>query len=206
MSGSPRLTAASIALSSIILAACGGGQAPSAAPSGSAAASAVASEPAPSQPGVSAAPSEEDLGPFTCELPLHVDATVARANLVDVRTATHTGYDRVVFEFSGGLPEAFLERATPPFLQDASGLPIDVDGSSFLRLTLRGGTKLMDDGSISYTGPLEFTTQFPSLVHLIEGGDFEGQSTWYLGLEAETCVRTITLDGEQARLVIDLEQ
>jgi hypothetical protein len=212
MSRSSRFTAA-IALLSLSLTACiGGGQSPSASAAPSVAASVPAasvpgaSQPAASQAGESAAPSEEDLGPFSCELPMHVDASVARANITDVRTGTHAGYDRVVFEFDGGLPEATIERASPPFLHDASGKPIDVDGSSFLRVTLRGGTKQMDDGSSSYTGPTEFSTDYPTLVHLVEGGDFEAQSTWYLGLTSEACVRITTLDGDEARLAIDLEQ
>jgi hypothetical protein len=151
-------------------------------------------------------PSDE-LGAFSCDLPIHEDATVARANITDVRTGTHDGYDRVVFEFAGGIPEASLERAEPPFTQDASGAPIEVQGESFLRLLLRGGTKQTDEGTSSYDGPTEFETGYPALVHLIEGGDFEAQSTWYFGLAAESCVRVLTLtDDGTARLVIDIEQ
>jgi hypothetical protein len=147
------------------------------------------------------------LGPFTCDLPLHEDATIARANVTDVRTGTHDGYDRVVFEFADGLPEASLERAEPPFTQDASGMLIEVQGESFLRLILRGGTKQTEEGTSSYDGPTEFETGYPALVHLIEGGDFEAQSTWYFGLASESCVRVLTLtDGGTARLVIDIEQ
>ena len=151
-------------------------------------------------------PSDE-LGPFSCDLPIHEDATVARANITDVRTGTHDGYDRVVFEFADGLPEASLERAEPPFTQDASGAPLDVQGESFLRLILRGGTKQTEEGTSSYDGPTAFETGYPALVHLIEGGDFEAQSTWYFGLVAESCVRVLTLaDDGTARLVIDIEQ
>lgn len=153
----------------------------------------------------SAEASAEDLGPFTCELPIHVDATVARANIVDVRVGTHDGYDRAVIAFSDGLPEVFVERASPPFVQDGSGNPIDVQGTSFLRVTLRGGTKQMDDGSSSYEGPRDFQTEFPMLVHFVEGGDFEAQSTWYVGLAAEACVRVLALGGDEPRLVIDVE-
>ena len=150
-------------------------------------------------------PSDE-LGPFTCDLPIHEDATIARANITDVRTGTHDGYDRVVFEFAGGLPEASLERAEPPFTHDASGAPIEVQGESFLRLILRGGTKQTEEGTSSYDGPTEFETGYPALVHLVEGGDFEAQSTWYFGLAAESCVRVLTLtDDGTARLVIDVE-
>lgn len=149
----------------------------------------------------------EDLGPFSCDLPLVEDATVPRANITDIRVGTHDGYDRVVFEFEQGLPEITLDRATPPFTHDASGMPIDVDGSSFLRLTMRGGTKQTEAGESSYTGPTEFTPGYDTLVHLVEGGDFEAQSTWYFGLDSEACVRVMQLDGEgdSPRLVIDLE-
>ena len=148
----------------------------------------------------------EDLGPFSCDLPIHVDATTPRANITDVRVGTHADYDRAVFEFTDGVPEASLERAEPPFTQDASGSPIDVEGSSFLRLVLRGGTKQTEDGTSSYDGPLDFDPGFPTLIDLIEGGDFEAQSTWYLGLTSEACVRVMTLTDDGApRLVIDVE-
>jgi hypothetical protein len=148
-------------------------------------------------------PSDE-LEPFTCDLPIHVDQTVARANITDVRIGTHGGYDRVVFEFTGGHPEASLERAAPPFTHDASGEPIDVAGESFLRLIMRGGTKQQEDGTSSYDGPIDFDPGHPALIDLVEGGDFEAQSTWYFGLAAESCVRVLTLEDEP-RIVIDIE-
>ncbi len=149
----------------------------------------------------------EDLGSFSCNLPVVEDATIARALVTDVRVGTHADYDRVVFEFADGLPEMTLDRATPPFTGDASGLPIEVEGSSFLRLTMRGGTKQTEEGTSSYDGPTDFDPGFPMLVDVTEGGDFEAQSTWYLGLEAEACVRVMQLVGEggPARLVIDVE-
>ena len=203
-----------VAAIAIILAGCFGSTSSSSSamtPSASQpAVSASATEPAPTEtasdnPSVEPVPSE-DLGPFTCDLPIHVDATTARANIVDVRTGTHVDYDRVVFEFTDGLPEASLERAEPPFTHDASGAPIDVEGSSFLRLIMRGGTKQTEEGTSSYDGPLDFDPGFPTLVDLIEGGDFEAQSTWYLGLTSEACVRVIVLtDDGPPRLVIDVE-
>ena len=165
-----------------------------------------------SAPGASTAPASlepvpsDALGAFSCELPVVEDATVARALIQDVRVGTHADYDRVVFEFAGGLPEMTLDRATPPFSHDASGEPIEVDGMSFLRLTMRGGTKQTLDNTSSYDGPTDFDPGFTTLVDLIEGGDFEAQSTWYLGLASEACVRVILLEeGGTARLVIDVE-
>jgi hypothetical protein len=146
----------------------------------------------------------EDVGAFTCDLPIVENGTVAVANIVDVRVGTHDGYDRVVFEFEQGTPELTLDRAEPPFTQDGSGLPIDVEGDSFLGLVMRGGTKQTDAGTSSYDGSTDISPGFPALVHLTEAGDFERQSTWYLGLTGEACVRVLLLDGPP-RLVIDVE-
>jgi hypothetical protein len=148
-------------------------------------------------------PSDE-LGAFRCETPVIEDATVAIANIVDIRVGSHVGYDRVVFEFEQGTPELTLDRATPPFSEDASGLPLDVEGVSFLRLTMRGGTKQTDAGTSSYDGPTNFDPAFRSLVDLVEGGDFERQSTWYFGLSAESCLRVLLLDGPP-RVVVDVQ-
>jgi hypothetical protein len=205
--------AASIVLTVLLLAACAT-PTPSAAPSSppsSAAPSTPASASPPASPPASVPPSAEpipsdELGEFTCELPIVDAATVPRANIVAVRAGSHEGYDRVVFEFEQGLPEFTLDRATPPFTQDATGEPIDVEGTSFLRLVMRGGTKQTEEGTSSYDGPTDFDPGFPTLVDLIEGGDFEAQSTWYLGLTSEACVRVIRLTEDGApRLVIDVE-
>ncbi len=162
-----------------------------------------ASAPASSPATVEPIPSEE-LAAFSCELPVVEDPTAAIANITDVRFGTHTGYDRVVFEFQQGTPELTLDRATPPFTHDASGEPVAVDGESFLRLTMRGGTRQTDEGTSSYDGPTDFDPGLPALVDLVQGGDFERQSTWYLGLASDACVRVALLDAPP-RVVIDVE-
>ena len=206
-------SAAVLAVSLLILTACSGtdpsstaGQiSPPASAAGSTPASAGASAPEASVGIASLEPiPSEDLGPFSCELPVVEDPSVAIANIVDVRYATHPDYDRVVFEFEQGTPELTLDRATPPFTQDASGEPIAVDGDSFLRLTMRGGTRQTDEGTSSFDGPTDFDPGLPTLVDLVQGGDFERQSTWYLGMGSEACARVLLLDGPP-RLVIDVE-
>lgn len=175
------------------------------APSTDPAPSTPASEPMSAEPAPTAEPvASDDLEAFTCDLPIVEDGTVGIANIVDVRVGTHDGYDRVVFEFEQGTPELTLDRAEPPFSEDASGLPIEVNGDAFIGLRMRGGTRQTDAGTSSYDGPTDFAPGFPTLVHLIEGGDFERQSTWYLGLTGESCVRVLLLDAPP-RLVIDVE-
>jgi hypothetical protein len=167
----------------------------SAAPSEIGPGASVSGTPAASEP-------TDGLGPFGCE-PVHSPGTGAFTNITDVRVGTHAEYDRIVFEFSDGLPEFTIEPASPPFTRDASGLPLIVNGNAFWRIWLNGATKLSQTGGITYSGPTEFVVQ-SQLVHLIEGGDFEAVSTWYAGTGATACVRVLTLSAPD-RLVIDLE-
>lgn len=204
------LTRATLVALTLILAAACTAQSPSASPTASLVHDGPSPEPsqeAPSSVPPSAAPSTDGSGTFTCDLPVHVDATVARANLTGVSVGQEDpAFDRIAFEFLQGLPEVSIERAGPPFTHDASGEPIEVEGTSWLRITLRGGTKQGDDGSSTYTGATEFNPEFTTLTHLVEGGDFEGQSTWIAGLNAEACIRVSTeTDADASRLVIDLE-
>jgi hypothetical protein len=147
----------------------------------------------------------DDLEAFACDFPVEEARTVQQTvNIVDVRVGSHDGYDRVVFEFNEGTPEFTLDRAEPPFFADGSGAPIEMEGSSFLQLIMRGGTKQTSSGGSTYAGPTDFDPGFPQLVDLVEGGDFEAQSTWYLGLNSEACVRVMLLTLPD-RLVIDVE-
>lgn len=148
--------------------------------------------------------SSEPLPPFSCSLPSSDAGTADRAQIVDVRVGTHGTYDRIVFEFTGGVPEYTLEEASPPFARDPSGEPLTVLGSDHLSLRLRGGTKQGESGESTYTGPTSFHPHFEQLQNLEEAGDFEAQSTWIMGRAGAGCVRTFTLDGPD-RLVVDLE-
>ncbi|HET6745728.1 MAG TPA: hypothetical protein VFH90_07760 [Candidatus Limnocylindria bacterium] len=183
----------------------------SSSPSASASPSAVASETTAGSASAETSPSEgpsaestDDLGEFGCSFPVTGVGTVARAQITDVRVGTHAGYDRVVFEFDEGIPEFNLEEATPPLLADGSGMEIEVEGSAFWRLVMHGGTTVSPEGEPTYPGPFDFTPDFPTLVQLISGGDFEAVSTWYFGLEDTSCVRVLTLTAP-SRLVIDIQ-
>lgn len=208
---SSRLRTAATLLATLVLVGCGGDAAtptPSPMPSVPATTSPTAS-PTPTT-GEDGSPSPtptsgSDGEAFTCDLPIVQPGSVPIALIVDVRVGTHEGYDRLVFEFDQGTPEFTLDRAEPPFTEDASGAPLEVKGESFIGLVMRGGTKQTETGESSYDGPTEFDTGFPMLVHAVEAGDFERQSTWYLGLAADACVRVLLLD-EPPRLVIDLER
>ena len=210
-----RLAGAAVLAVSSLLAACsagspGGSASPSVAVSNSIAPSATASPGESAPPSatpeatVSAAPEPTDnLVAFSCNQPANGVGSVSRAQIIDVRVGTHDGYDRIVFAFDGGIPAYRVEIVDPPFTADPSGLPLDVEGSAFLRVTFDGGTRMMPDGSSSYDGPVAFTPGFDALAQLTEGGDFEAVSTWYAGLATDPCVRVLTL-ADPSRLVLDI--
>jgi hypothetical protein len=211
-----RAAAASALLISLLATACSGGAGASSAPSTSGGASPSAGGSLPPTPDATPPASSEmpttaptlqptpDIGPFSCTFPVEGSGTAARGHLADVRVGTHDGYDRIVFEFTDAIPPYSIDVATPPFSQDPSGLPMTVDGSYFWQVVLNGGTKMLPDGTSSYDGATDFTPGYPKLAELVESGDFEAVSTWYIGMSGESCVRVLTLDGPP-RLVVDIE-
>jgi hypothetical protein len=175
-------------------------------PSGSAIASpsAAASAPTSVEPSAAASEPTESLPAFACTPSVTIASTTDRAQITDVRVGTHDDYDRVVFEFASGLPDAVIEGVLPPLYADPSGLELDVAGSAFLRVTMHGASKMSPEGDLTYGGSTNFEPGFDRLVQLLEGGDFEAVSTWYLGLDGASCYRVLTLP-DPSRLVIDLE-
>jgi hypothetical protein len=132
-------------------------------------------------------------------------------NLTDVRVGAHDGFDRVVFEFeepdpnpagNGGIPHFQIKTAKPPFTEDPSDLPIDVEGDAFARIVFQGASGYDFDGNATYDGPRRLTPGFGTLAQVVEGGDFEATMTWILGLSRPTCWRITELHSPE-RLVID---
>ena len=57
----------------------------------------------------------------------------AAPRLVDVRASHHPGFDRVVFEFEGGVPDTVTASFVPRLIADGSGLPVRIAGRAILR-------------------------------------------------------------------------
>jgi hypothetical protein len=132
-------------------------------------------------------------------------------NLKDVRVGAHNGFDRIVFEFqepnpnpagNGGIPRYEIRQAKPPFSEDPSDTPIDVDGDAFVRIVFQGASGYDFDGNATYDGPRRLTPGFGTLAQVVEGGDFEATMTWILGLSRPTCWQIQELHNPE-RLVID---
>ena len=152
------------------------------------------------------APSADGMGEFVCSLPINGAATVGLAHIANVQTTSDVGLDEIAFSFSEGTPEFTIQAATPPYLADPSGLPIEVQGETALQLTLNGGTRVSEDGSLTYDGSTNISVEFPVLRQLVEAGDFEAVSTWFIGLSstADPCLR-VRLSAEPNALIIEFQ-
>jgi hypothetical protein len=120
------------------------------------------------------------------------------ATLTNIRPGSHAGdgYDRVVFDFNGGIPSWDLTRQeSPKFTHDASGQPVTLDGSAGLKLVLRGADAA---GGVAS----DLTPRFTSIREVAQLGNFEHQLTYGIGLSSSQCVRVLQLSN--SRLVVDV--
>jgi hypothetical protein len=119
--------------------------------------------------------------------------------LTNIRPASHAGdgYDRVVFDFSGGIPSWDLSRQeSAAFVRDASGQEVILDGRAGLKLIFRGA-------DLSSGVPADIKPAFTSIREIAQIGNFERVLTYGIGISSSQCVRVLELSGP-SRLVVDV--
>jgi hypothetical protein len=140
--------------------------------------------------------------------PVSTPATVDRSYLRAVRSARHPGYDRVVFEFEGGVPGYRVSYIDGPLFEDGSGRPVEVDGSAVLEVRMeRAATARIigDKVRLTYKGPSRLRPPgMPVVVEVVDVGDFEAVLRWAVGSRHRVPFKVTTLTGP-SRVVVDLE-
>jgi hypothetical protein len=127
-----------------------------------------------------------------------VGTGTSRATIADVRVGSHPGYDRLVIEFSGGMPAYKLAAQDPStFVGPASGIPVKVAGSAGYHLYI-----FNMDIPPTYQHGTNIPTQYPELAQVVVMGVYEGQADIAIGLIKPVCPVVSTLSGPP-RLVID---
>jgi hypothetical protein len=133
----------------------------------------------------------------------------ARAELLRViRSGRHVGYDRIVFEFTG-TPPAYEVRYVDQVRQDPSDRPVELQGTAFLSVVMRGGTldttSQVDDPAEaqSYKGPRRLQPDLSAVQEIAVAGDFEGVLSVGVGLDHRAAFRVLRLT-DPARIVIDV--
>ena len=125
--------------------------------------------------------------------------------LVDIRAAHHPGFDRLVFEFEGHLPEFTSATWTNRVLHDGSGLPVAVHGNAFLSVVLYNVSAHEEGPDFESTfGPRQRAFDLPNITHLVAAGDFEAVVSFGVGLMARTRVLRTARLRDPSRFVIDV--
>jgi len=135
--------------------------------------------------------------PFVCQ-DQSGGTTGLSATLTAIRPASHAGdgYDRVVFDFNGGIPSWDLARQeSASFVRDASGQQVTLEGNTGLKLILRATDVT---GNVSS----DLQPRLTSIREIAQIGNFEHQLTYGIGLSSSQCVRVLQLTN--SRLVIDV--
>ncbi len=137
-------------------------------------------------------------------LPVFASPTLsASPALVDIRAAHHSGYDRVVFEFEGGLPEFTGVRWAKSLRFDPSDKPAKAQGNAFLQVRFRQA--VAHDGGGPTVLPMRRAFDLPNVAHVVMLGDYEGEVAIGIGLMERTAIRkTYRLSGP-ARFVVDID-
>lgn len=127
----------------------------------------------------------------------------AGAYLTAIRTAEHAGFDRVVFEFSGGKP-AYAASVVPAVYSDAKGDVVPLAGQTLLRVVFRGATAWCPEpAGRTYAGPSALTPYYPRLLVVSAAGDFEQVLSFGVGLAAPGGYRVYSL-ASPYRVVLDV--
>lgn len=130
----------------------------------------------------------------------HAGPALVRA----VRTATHRGFDRVVFEFGGSsTPGYHVEYVDGPVRRCGSGQAVPVAGDAWLLVRLRPALMHTEEGRPT-VGVRERRFKFPLFRELESICDFEADVEWVLGLSSPNRYRVLELKNPP-RIVVDVK-
>lgn len=128
---------------------------------------------------------------------------------VDIRTGGHGCYERVVIEFAESgdpvpvwMPGWWVRYADGPVTLGESDETVDLAGDATLLITTAAWMPNME--GTGYDGPTRFVPD--NVTHLLEMRqvyNWEGYSTWAVGLDRERPFRVFTLT-QPSRLVVDI--
>jgi hypothetical protein len=206
------LTLCSAAALALLVACGGGGKGSTATP----VSSPVASTPSPAGPTATAGPGSVTPISISISTPTTLDAPFGQTPVsLDAATgspqvtlnriaqlADSGAYDRVTFQFDGGLPGYHVGYLTSAPVGCASGQPVPITGQAFLEVR----TTPAIAHTTSATPTAAETPQHPGLpaiMDLVQTCDYEGVVTWVLGLPHALDFRAFEI--APAFLVVDVK-
>jgi hypothetical protein len=144
----------------------------------------------------------EDLGAPTRADPVvlaHDTRTPPR--LAAVRRSHHQAFDRMLFEFRGGLPRTTVAYV-PALPRDAAGRPQELAGEADLAVTFVASTSDAS-GRPSFSGPARARPSWPALREYALVSQAGGRVVFGLGVDRRLGFRVVEL-ADPARVVVDV--
>lgn len=128
--------------------------------------------------------------------------------LVEIRTASHPTFDRLVLQFGGDKAPEVSHRFVDAVTEDPSDKPVPLQGKAFVQIVLQGA--FLDTSAHEteptkaqkYTGPKRITPGHRVLKEVAISGNFEAVLSFGVGLSHQSSVRVETL-ASPARVVFD---
>ncbi|WP_297851529.1 hypothetical protein [uncultured Corynebacterium sp.] len=146
---------------------------------------------------------EKPKGEYSTEPTEKFGEAYGELRTTDIRVGSHDGFDRLVFEFEGtGDPQYHIGYNDDP-RQQASGFPLEVPGNAKLEINIHGTSGDMS-ADAKYAGKKELGLASGNIVDVINGGSFEADSQYVVGLINERPYQVQVLH-EPTRLVVDFQ-
>ena len=136
--------------------------------------------------------------------PVTASRDVAGATtLLDVRTALHDGYDRVVFDFGANpLPAYRIAYLDGPATHCGSGERVPLDGAAALEIGFQPAHAHTEAGEATVQSR-DRAPGLPAIRRLLLTCDFEAHVDWVASIEGRRQVRVLELRAPN-RLVVDV--
>jgi hypothetical protein len=120
-----------------------------------------------------------------------------------LRAAAHEGFDRVVFEFQGGVPGFHLEYVDHPVRDCGAGEPQDIAGDAHLEVRMSPANAHTEEGKPTVP-EREIKPGLPNVREIQRTCDFEAVVTWVIGVGSPNRFRAFEL-ADPPRLVVDID-
>lgn len=129
----------------------------------------------------------------------------ASLSLDTINIGQHENYDRVVFELTGSGTPGYQVEYVDQAIQDGSGKPIDVDGTSILQVRINGVAYPFESGAAPYAGANPVLNAGSGVVHGVHAGQpYEGALDSFLAIDTERPAFRVSVLSDPARVVVDV--
>lgn len=121
--------------------------------------------------------------------------------LTGIRSGSHDGFDRVVFDFTGAGAPGWMAGYVDQPAQQGSGFPVHVEGGAYLMVNMTNTTYPFEQNVEDFP-----TGAYPGtgvIREVVSTGVFEGESLAYIGVDKKRPF-SVTLLQNPTRVVVDV--